>query len=283
MKKVFFFAVFLFISGFFFAQRPPQDQNNGAYVEENIPTKYNISYPFLREADVMYAKRLWEIIDLREKKNHPLYFPVEPGDDRKSMFDVIRHSLLVDRTMQAYGLGPTDDDDEFRYPLSYEEVDSLLNPLIEITYESLETGEDSSEFIRVPITSDKITQYQIKEDWIFDKQQAKMFVRIIAIMPMMEVYDDEGSMLGYKPLFWLYYPNARYSLVNFPVFNPKNGAQPLSFDDFMQKRLFSSYVIKEENSYNRSVASYAKGKDGILESDRIKSELFKMEHDLWSY
>jgi len=283
MKKISFSLLALCLFYFSSAQRPPQTQLNGNYVKEHILTKFNIPYPYLREADVMYAKRVWQVIDLRQKMDHPLYFPIEPGDDRLSLFDVIRHSLLVDQSMIAFGLGPIDHDDEFRYPLSHKQIDSLLNPIVEITYQSLNTEEDTSEYVPNPITSDVITQYKIKEDWIFDKQRSEMYVRIIGIMPMKEDYDDEGTKRGYRELFWLYYPNARYTLVNYPIFNPKNGALPLSFDDYLQKRLFSSYIVKEENVYNRSILAYSRGVDALLEAEKIKEELFRTEHDLWSY
>ncbi|MGB1031611.1 MAG: hypothetical protein ACPGWM_03305, partial [Flavobacteriales bacterium] len=102
---------------------------DGAYVKEHNPTKRVVPYPHLRQADVMYAERMWQIIDLREKINHPLYFPLEEIADRKSLFDVIKHALLVEGSLTAYGLGPTDDDDEFRYPLDQSEIDSLLRPI----------------------------------------------------------------------------------------------------------------------------------------------------------
>lgn len=283
MKKLIisFSAVFMFFSSI--AQRPPQTVKNGAYVPEHILTKCNIPYAYLREADVMYSKRIWRVIDLREKMNFPLYYPIEPGDDRISLFDVIRRSLLVDGSMVAFGLGPTNDDDEFRYPMTYKEIDSLLNPMKEITFTSMYSEEDTTAIIPDPIRAENITQYKIKEDWIFDKQRSQMYVRIIGIMPMMETYNEDGSKRGYRELFWLYYPNARYTLVNYQVFNPKNGAQELSFDDFFQKRLFSSYITKEENVYNRTILAYARGANALFESQRIKDELFKTEHDLWSY
>jgi hypothetical protein len=35
--------------------------------------------------------------------------------------------------------------------------------------------------------------------------------------------------------------------------------------------------------YNRSIESYAKGLDALMESERIKEEIFLTEHDLWHY
>lgn len=279
-KNLIFLSAFLF-SLCFYAQN--STTLDGAYIKENTPTKQVIQYPHLREADVMWSKRVWQVIDLRQKMNHKLYFPLEAIEDRKSLFDVIRYETLINGSLTAYGLGPTDDDDEFRFVLSHEELDDILNPEKEIMVQNLLTGDDEPVTVPDPVTSVKITKYQIKEDWLFDKQRSERYVRIIGIMPMMEDYDDEGALRGHKPLFWIYYPYARYTFVNYEVFNSKNGAQRMSFDDLFQKRLFDSYVVKEENVYNRTIQAYSRGVDALLESAKIKTELFRTEHDLWSY
>lgn len=256
---------------------------DGAYVKEHNPTKRVVPYPHLREADVMYAQRMWQIIDLREKMNHPLYFPLEEIADRKSLFDVIKYALLTEGSLTAYSLGPTDDDDEFRYPMSQSEIDSILRPVVTKMTEDLETGEPIPVEVEEPVNSRDITQYQLKEDWIFDKQRSERYVRIIGIAPMKEDYDDEGTKRGYKTLFWLYFPECRYVFANASVFNFQNDAKRRTFEEIFQNRMFSSYIIKEANVYDRSIAAYARGIDALLESERIKDELFTVEHDLWHY
>ncbi len=37
-----------------------------------------VEYTFLRQDDIMWSTRHWERIDMREKINHPLYYPVKP-------------------------------------------------------------------------------------------------------------------------------------------------------------------------------------------------------------
>ncbi|NNE54770.1 MAG: gliding motility protein GldN, partial [Flavobacteriales bacterium] len=203
---------------------------DGAYVKEHNATKRVIPYPHLREADVMWAKRIWQIVDLREKQNHSLYYPVEEIEDRKSLFDVIKHALLVDGSLTAYSLGPTDDDDEFRFPMSQSELDSLLNPWVVSYTEDPDTGDPIEVRTQDPVRGAGITQYQLKEDWLFDKQRSERYVRIIGICPMKEDYDDEGVKRGYKPLFWLYFPECRYVFANWDVYNFQNDAQRRTFE-----------------------------------------------------
>jgi gliding motility associated protien GldN len=256
---------------------------DGAYVREHNPTRKVIAYPYLREADVMWARRIWQVVDLRQKINHPLYFPVEELENRKSLFDVIRIGLLDQGSITAYGLGPTQDDDEFRYPLGQTELDSMLNPVVIRVRQNIDTGEPEEVRSVEEVKSSDVVAYKLKEDWIFDKQRSERYVRIIGIAPITLRYSESGEVKGKKELFWLYYPECRYIFNNYDVFNTNNGAQQMTFDQLFQMRMFQGYVVKEDNVYNRSIDPTWKGIDALMESERIKNDLFVMEHDLWHY
>jgi len=256
---------------------------DGAYVPEHNPTRRMVPYPHLRQADVMWEKRIWEVIDIRQKQNQSLYLPLEEIANRKSLFDVIRKGILDDFSITAYSLGPTQEDDEFRYPMNPTEVDSVLNPIVLRYKEDLDTGEKIPVENKEPYTSDDIVAYKIKEVWLFDKQRSERYVRIIGLAPVVLLTNADGEVKGKKDLFWLYFPECRWVFANNEVYNLHNESQRMTFDDLFQKRMFSGYVIKEDNVFNREIASYAKGIDALLESEKIKNNLFLMEHDLWHY
>lgn len=260
-----------------------QNVLDGAYVKETNLTKRVIPYPYLREADVMYFRRVWQEMDLKQKINHPYYYPVDPIEDRSNLFDVIRDGLLIEGSLVAYSTGPVGDEDEFTIPLSPDSIRKILNPVERID-EWDEFGEKIGfKEIITPIESDKITRYRLKEDWIWDRQRSERYVRIIGIAPMIEDYDRDGDSMGYAPLFWLYYPECRYVFANADVFNLFNDAQRRTYEDLFQKRYFSSYIVKHSNVYDRSIGEFARGMDALAESERIKEELFNLEHDLWHY
>jgi gliding motility associated protien GldN len=264
-------------------QAQEQTVLDGAYVREHNPTRLVIAYPGLREADVLWARRMWQMIDLRQKMNQDLYYPIDEIAGRKSLFDVIRYGLNEEGSLTAYGLGPTQDDDEFRYPMEKDILDSILNPVVIRYTEDLETGEKKEVRSVEPISSADVVAYELKEDWLFDKQRSERYVRIIGIAPVVLKRNEAGEVKGTKELFWLYYPECRYIFNNYDVFNSHNNAQQMTFDQLFQLRRFSSYIIKEDNVYDRSIDTYAKGVDALLESERIKNDLFIMEHDLWHY
>jgi hypothetical protein len=93
---------------------------DGVYIQEHIPTKRVVSYTHLREADVMWAKRIWRVIDLKEKMNHKLYYPLEKQNDRISLYEVIRYGALTEGSLTVYDLGGIELDDKFRFPVKPE-------------------------------------------------------------------------------------------------------------------------------------------------------------------
>lgn len=145
----------------------------------------------------------------------------------------------------------------------------------------------------VPITvketlePSKIQKYRLMEDWIFDYNYSDFRARIIAIAPLIKPLTESGIELGEIPLYWLKMDDLRDILSRQEVFNAKNDAARMSFDHWFQMRQFSSYVVKENNNYDLDIAMFEEfrddGVEALLESDRIKNDLFILEHDLWEY
>lgn len=276
--------------------------NDGSYVKENVATKRVRSYVQLRETDVIWSKRIWRTIDLRQKMNHPLFYPIEPLSDRRSLWDVIKYGVLEEGSITLYE--PTDafgnQDDQFRSPILpangnladsvyrskldeffYDvSVEPLLNEDGEEQYD-LVNGDRIDTIIKTERLSDEIISYKLKEDWFFDKERGVQERRIIGIAPVVYSRDQNGDIRGTKTLFWLYFPECRYVFQNFSVFNRRNDAQRMSFDDLFWKQEYSSYVTKESNVRNTRINQLWEGVDALLESERIKQEIFTIEHDLW--
>ena len=193
---------------------------NGAYVEETIPIKQLMSYPPLREADVMWSKRIWREIDLREKMNHPLYYPMEPTDGRASLWDLIKCATL-DGNLTAYSPGPLLDEDEFKQAYTVAELNQIYNSIDSVTTIDIDSDEPITVEVIDALESSEIKKYRIKEDWFFDRKRSVMEVRIVGIAPVKEVIGEDGELRGYAPVFWLYFPECRYVFANAKVFNRK--------------------------------------------------------------
>lgn len=295
MKRIailFASAIFVCLSVNTFAQSKGKEPLvlDGLYVKETIPQRIPIPYPHLREADMMWTKRIWRTIDLREKINHPLYYPTQLMHDRKSFVQRLMDAIKYNE-INAYD---PDIDDEFSTLISYNQIlEKLEASDREETQFNPITGRDTTVFIKGEIRWAQIRQLLVKEEWFFDKQHSTMQVRIVGICPVRVYYKtlntggDEEVVgdLSRVQLFWIYYPHARSVLANTSVFNDFNDAQRISFDDFFFKRRFGSFIYKESNVYNdRRINEYTFGGiPNMQESDKIREGLFTFEHDLWEY
>ena len=283
MKKLIAYTGILVFLLVFSAKSVDAQIVNGAFTSTDISEKKPMPLPDVREADVLWSKKVWRIIDLREKMNLPLYYPTVETDGLKNLI-----TLLLDGVERGL-ITPYDArlDDDFKVPMTYEQVQEAFGAE-ESTEETIDfdTGERKMVTIQGEIRPGEIKQYMIKEEWYFDKQSSSLNVRIIGICPIREFtrdIDQPGQVQRTK-VFWVYYPEARKLLATNKVLNPYNHAQSMSFDDLFIKRFFNSYIVRESNVYNnRDISAYLSGKDAMLESKRIENEIFNFEQDLWEY
>jgi gliding motility associated protien GldN len=256
---------------------------DAVYIKENARNRKATPYVNERESDMMWSKRVWRTIDLREKMNMPLYYPEVELNGRKSLFDVMKKALLTGE-LHAYA-NPVFDD-EFKVTMQLNELQQMFHWVDSTNYQP--DPNNPNQQILIPIdyymTSKDIKQYWIKEDWFFDKQRGVMDVRILGICPLKEKLDPvTGEIIGYQPLFWVYFPEFRPILARSEAFNTKNDAERRTYDDLFWKRQFGSFVHKESNVYDRPINAYATGVDALLEADRVKDETFMTEHDLFHF
>ena len=282
---------------------------DGAYMRENTVERTFVPYQNIREADAMYSKKILRVVEMREKQNHSLYFPitrmtypagigVQPQRSRVNLLYLINNigilgeqyemhtGALIEDTIiyslryPVYKLNPSDITNWHRIPI--ENDDPLRNELLSY-YEAIQEQDIDGNIIDVRIPSiledtrimDKLW---IWEEWVFDKQRSLMDVRIIAMSP--DGWKDDQRIWP----FWIYFPDYRPLFAKYEVFNTFNDAEHKTFDDIFFKRKFTSYIVAETNVYdNRLIADYLLGIDAIREGERIQAELFKFEHDQWEY
>ncbi len=286
MKRVAFLLMGLAMIAVAPQKLKAQDILTEVYTREHIPNKSPIPYAYVREADVMWAKDIYRIIDLKQKMNLPLYYPIKPINDRYSLVDLILWGI-DNEGIRAFSID--DPNNEFTIPLDRAKIDEALGAGTQTIKKYDINGNLVDTTISNERKTDEVKQIMVKEKWFFDKNHSVMNVRIVGICPI-RVYsklDDQGlptDALLRQKTFWVYFPEIRPLLARHEMFNNNNDAQRISFDDFFMQRRFTSYIFGESNVYaNRAINSYAIGMDALLESERVKQWLFEMEHDLWEY
>jgi gliding motility associated protien GldN len=248
------------------------------YPHTAVKERKAVPYRYIREANVKWSKRIHRIIDVREKQNKVMHWPRNPfylivwnaamnGDVTAYVNDsltsmVTPEDILKQVSIETTVMVPNPDNPDDPY--------DLVPTIVKETYEP-----------------NKIVKYRIMEDWIFDYNYSDFKARIIAIAPLWRPITESGLELGETPMYWLKMDDLRPALANQEVFNSKNDAARMSFDHWFQMRQFNSYIVKESNMYDLDIAYFEEFKDdgvaSLLESDRIKNDLFILEHDLWEY
>ncbi|MBF6609401.1 MAG: gliding motility protein GldN [Flavobacterium sp.] len=255
-----------------------------------------LAYGYVHDRDVLMGKTVWEFIDLDERINFPLYFPVDTaniGKDRRSLFDVLVKGIKSGEITEVYA------DDYFNTKRtlkdmknSFTYVDTIQSGLDEINtyYDEYMSGKrvlDEQFIDRRELTSQDIFGYRIKGFWYFDNRQGELKYRLLAICPVApearEIGAEDPDVID---LFWVYFPAVRDILHEHKAFNDRNSAMPITFDHLLNSRRFSAVIYKEENVYgDRKIEEYMKenAQMQLLESERVKDKIRDFESDMWNY
>ena len=280
-----------------------------------------LAYGYIDDRDVLMGKTVWEIIDLNEKINFPLYFPVDTvniGSDRRSLYDVLTKNISNGRINEVYSdsyfntkkslkdiqgaLSRVDTTDAGRelinqYPDDYrtrvvkKKVVTGTGKNKKVNYVEETVGPKRTvpaEYIlKQDLTAADVTQYKIKGYWYFDKRQSELKYRLLGICHVTpDVYTMNSDEKDYIELFWVFFPDARVVLNEAKAFNDKNSAAPISFDQILNSRYFNAIIYKEENVYgDREIKDYMKDDalQQLLESERVKEKIRNFEEDMWNY
>lgn len=255
-----------------------------------------LPYGYVHDRDILMGKTVWEIVDLDERVNFPLYYPIDTasvGKDRRSLFDVLLKGIKSGEITEVYG------DDYFNTKKSLKDmassftyVDTIPSGRDEINnyYDEYMSGKmvlDPQYIDKRNLTAQDISGYHIKGYWYFDKRQGELKYRLLGICPVAPEARDIGSdNPDVIELFWVYFPSIRDILHEHKAFNNKNSAMPIDFDHLLNSRRFSAVIYKEENVYgDREIVDYMKdnAQMQLLESERVKDKIRDFESDMWNY
>jgi gliding motility associated protien GldN len=246
------------------------------YDKQNIGNRRPINYTSLREGDVAWEKRVWRDIDLREKQNQPLYYPLEYNACRSSLFQTITRQILIGNIIAFK-------DEDFLIPYNDSEIKNKL--VKRDTIDNIIYDPNGNEYaVRTPIADsisiyERVLKFRLKEDWYFYRQKSSLEVRIVGLAAI--EYNEERDY--YRELYWVYFPSCRPYFARNDVYNFKNDDELRILDDIFLKRHFTSTIVKESNVKDRYIDQYQKGIDALVEADKIKMNIFTWEHDLWNY
>ena len=255
-----------------------------------------LAYGYVHDRDVLMGKTIWEFIDIDERINFPLYYPIDTafvGKERRSLFDVLVKNIRNGKITEVYV------DDYFNTKKTFKDMESSFTYIdtldvgkdeINNFYDDYKSGKKilDPQFInKKELDASFISGYKIKGYWYFDKRQGELKYRLLALCPVTPEARDAGNdNADVINLFWVYFPAVRDILHESKAFNDKNSAMPITFDHLLNSRRFNGEIYKEENVYgDREIQQYMKdnSQNQLLESERVKEKIRSFESDMWNY
>lgn len=262
---------------------------------ETVP----LPYGYIDEKDILKSMVVWEIIDLNDKLNQPLYHNSDGlVSQNRSLYQILIDGIKSGKIEEVY------DDEMFTSRLGMDEIQKRISKLVisddlidkinsgaKVTEEDKKAGTDVYE-----TKSENVKLLKIKGMWYIDRRDSQMKYRLLGIAAMgkdpqtMGVIGGDGELVDagddYIDLFWVFYPNVRPLLVNSVVFNNKNLSSDITYDDILNARRFSSVIYKSDNGLgNGVIKDYIprNADEQMEEHERIKAQILQMENDMWNY
>lgn len=250
-----------------------------------------LPYGYVEKRDVLWSKNTWEVVDLDERVNFPLYYPIDTiniGSDRRSLYQVLMKNIKNGTIDAIY------DDSYFTNKITLDDISAALvvTDTADDGFRELNEGLPISDYNieTKTITAQDINAYHMRGYWYVDKRQGELKYRLLGIAPVSTDINFIGSEdeFGQEPLelFWVWFPGAREVLHKAKAFNRKNTSMPISFDHLLNSRRFNGTIYKEDNVQgDRRVSGYINNNAmmQLLESTRIKESIRNLEQDLWNY
>jgi len=294
MKPI-YYMLLLFVVAVFsqnaFAQQPqqrrtPQQQRPTETAGSDLPSlsvranSKNEDQAKQLESKV-WMREIYRYLNLKEEKNSPLYYPVQPIGDRMNLFTLL-FKLLAHDKITAYkyfdGREIFTDDNKINFLTDVVRKCHIL-------YTTRGSGNNAQiEIDDNDIPSNEVTMYMIKEAYYFDQATGTFNTQVLAICPMLVREEDDFGQAIRTPLFWVPYENIRpYIARTYIMTSNLNNALTYTIDDYFSKRMYDGEIVKTTNMMGQSLAQQV-GNDSLAlknARDSIERQLKFFEQKLW--
>jgi|ERR1035437_2149629 gliding motility associated protien GldN len=245
-----------------------------------------------RADDIVWSRIVYRVIDMREKQNYQLYFPLRSNDEYKSLFKLMLDAIC--NGVNVYSKDARDLRPSFNNVLQGEDLSKAFafdnemdNNLIQVdTVTKQRTFQNDKYYTYVK----NQLKFLIQEIVFFDKHTSRLYSKVIAIAPLYALHPDnmesKESMQYFRGsiLCWFAFDELRPYLAKQILIPNGNESERMTYDEFFAQKLYSSYLLGDSNMYNRMLLEYVVDPLKIKkEQARIETEIMNFEQDLWEY
>lgn len=265
-------------SGIYGISKPSQRRDNILVDDSYDSTAKPLPYTELHASDALFRVRVWRMIDTRTKQNAPYFFNrAIDGDDNKRLINILLKGIHDD-SVQAF----SGEDDRFTTPISFNEVLASFGGGKDTSAKYDLDGNIVGYQVRNrSLDADSIYKFRIKEEWIFNKRDGKTYTRILGIAPVSAYTTSDGYSVANseRPLFWVYYPDLRKTLVRNSIVKPLDLAGSLTWEEVFENRLFESQIMKSSLDAENGFTKYPLTAE---QSREIQTQLNGLSKRMWN-
>lgn len=272
---------------------------------------YTLTHIEHRADDVIWAHVVYSIVDLRDTRNLQLAFPTEQDTQYKNLFRLMTDAVVAKAPVyyaNEAGISPffTVTNKVATEKLSdvfFIETDvagaQYIDPLFTLDAASGTLSISNRIYDRF---SRRINKYMIQKVYYFDRHLSRFNTKIIGIAPIVTeaapftVQNDEEeagnagaqelkNTLKESVLCWFLYDELKPHLSNQLIYQVSNAAQRMSYHEYFSKKMFSDYLIGDNNLFKRLYSSTEELTLPQLKAEikSLSSELVEIESGVWGY
>lgn len=262
-----------------------------------------------RRDDIVWSRIVYRILDMREKQNSQVYFPITPTEKYKSLFRVMLEATVND-TLKPYekkefDIQPAWDKEpickdklsDYYMICDWDSVNTKIRKTPLVVNNKITNKPEISQYAYADYASKQL-KYIVQEIVFFNKHYSKMYTKVIAIAPIY-IYNETNvtnmNVLGQNKtgegiwnffqnsvVCWYLYDELRPYLAKQLIIPNGNENQRMTFDDFFSQRLFYSYLLGDSNMFDKMlIQTYSDPVSIRREQQRIEYELMNIEQDIW--
>ena len=260
------------------ARRRQQQEKKTQSNANNMTTRARIAFPTMApmSEDVVWRRDIYREVNLEDKANAGLYYPVEPMGTQMNLFTYL-FKLILHGDVKAYEYR-LDGNEVFTDSARIKTKAFLDNYHIYYERRNGKVYIDNSD-----IPSSEVTAYYLKESAYYDQGTATFHRKVVALCPIMKRTDDFGDGTTAYPLFWVKYDDISPFLSKQTMMTSDvNNAAVMSVDDYFTMNMYKGKIYKTTNMLGRTLAQYCPTDSAMAnEQKRIEQELTDFETNLF--
>lgn len=270
---------------------------------------YTLAHIDHRADDVIWAHVVYSIVDLRDTRNLQVAFPTDQDAQYKNLFRLMADAVVAKAPVyyaNESGISPifaasSKVATEKLSDVFFIETDvagvQYIDPLFTLDAASGTLAVSNRIYDRF---SRRITRFMLQKVYYFDRHLSRFNTKIIGIAPLISEATDlsvqsdeeEGESAGTlelkntlkeSVLCWFLYDELKPFLSNQLIYQESNAAQRMSYHEYFTKKMYSDYLIGDNNLFKRLYSTTEEMTLLQLKSEvkRLSTGLVEIESGVW--